>query len=261
MSMFYDSDDPETRRVRRMIAADYSDADDDDAFSEFGDDYDDAEDGGGKRTRDDDDDGGEGMDFDNDESMVDPALREHDENGDDLYDNLHLAAGFRGRSNKKKKKKNRGGTGTREQEPSEEVKILLGQANQAYATGDLDEAERILAEVIRIDNQVYAAWKTLGEIHKQRGDIPKCLLAWISAGHLRLKDSELWSICGKLSFQIGQIDQALYCYNRAILGNSQDVEAIFERGLVFKEMGSYGKVYAASICSCIKNTDKDMLGS
>ncbi|KAK9386581.1 hypothetical protein V1515DRAFT_557347 [Lipomyces mesembrius] len=255
MSMLYDADDPETERMRQLIAADYTDSGsqgDDNVGSDF-ENIDDGEGGSnndgmtersgnlfenGNEVRDDDVNAGEsGID----DTVLDPSLR------DDavFHDHLRMAAGFKSASgqSKSKKRKKRGGFGggSREQEPSDEVKILLGQANQAYATDDLDEAERILGEVIRIDNHVYAAWKTLGEIHKQRGNIPKCLLAWISAGHLRLKDSELWSICGKLSFQIGQIDQALYCYNRAILANGQDVEAIFERGLVFKEMGNLGK--------------------
>ncbi|KAK9368534.1 hypothetical protein V1509DRAFT_623193 [Lipomyces kononenkoae] len=249
MSMFYDADDPETERMRQLIAADYTDSGSD-GEDNIGSDYENFEDGedvigrsGNLFSNENElrDDNGLVGESGIDDNVLDPSLRDDA----DFHDHLRMAAGFKSASgqSKFKKKKKRGGVGggSREQEPSEEVKILLGQANQAYATGDLDEAERILGEVIRIDNHVYAAWKTLGEIHKQRGDIPKCLLAWISAGHLRLKDSELWSICGKLSFQIGQVDQALYCYNRAILANGQDVEAVFERGLVFKEMGNLGK--------------------
>ncbi|KAJ8101512.1 hypothetical protein POJ06DRAFT_251706 [Lipomyces tetrasporus] len=255
--MFYDADDPETQRMRLLIAADYTDSGsegDDNANSEF-ENIDDEEgvsnshiviersgnlfENENEARLSNDYDGEDGID----ESALDPSLRDDTA----FHNHLRMAAGFKSGQSKGKKKKKRGGfgVGVREQEPSDEVKILLGQANQAYATDDLEEAERILGEVIRIDNHVYAAWKTLGEIHKQRGDIPKCLLAWISAGHLRLKDSELWSICGKLSVQIGQIDQALYCYNRAILANGQDVEAIFERGLVFKEIGNLGKALEA----------------
>ncbi|KAK9448273.1 uncharacterized protein V1518DRAFT_418503 [Limtongia smithiae] len=264
-AMFFDEeDDEETQRKRKLIAADYTDSDD--AYEE--EEVDNVERDGDYESGGDNDD-----DYDDDDDAVlDPSLRaassstrrprgvedfsededvDEDEDGENLHDNLRLAAGFRVPAALRrvigatKSGKRRGKAVIREQEPSDEVKILLGQANQAYATNDLDEAERILAEVIRIDNHVYAAWKTLGEIHKQRGDIPKCLLAWISAGHLRLKDSELWSICGKLSFQIGQVDQALYCYNRAILANGQDVEAIFERGLVFKKMGNLSKALEA----------------
>ncbi|KAK9475358.1 uncharacterized protein V1510DRAFT_443573 [Dipodascopsis tothii] len=188
------------------------------------------------------------MDLD-DYSDDDYAYNEDDIDADDMESfrrDLKLAAGFSSRKGGAKgKRQTRGRVARGEQEPSEEVKMLLGLANQAYATNDLDEAENILAEIIRIDHHVYAAWKTLGEIHKQRGDIQKCLLSWISAGHLRLKDGELWSICGKLSMETGQIDQALYCYNRAILANGQDVEAIFERGLVFKEMGNLPKAFDA----------------
>ncbi|KAK9460495.1 uncharacterized protein V1516DRAFT_652483 [Lipomyces oligophaga] len=258
MSRFYDDIDPEVARMRQLIAADYTDSE-----SAGTDDFMDVDDqnavdpalrgdtsrtsykpGRGKyengneiNLTDNEDEDSEADDIRDEQSD-----RQENDNEDDFYDDLRRAAGFKSRQLKKKKKKR--GT-PREQEPSEEVKILLGQANQAYATNDLDEAEKILAEVIRIDHNVYAAWKTLGEIHKQRGDISKCLLAWILAAHLRLKDAELWSICGKLSFQINQIDQALYCYNRAILANSNDVEAIFERGLIFKELGTVSKALEA----------------
>ncbi|KAK9467184.1 hypothetical protein V1512DRAFT_262142 [Lipomyces arxii] len=251
MSIFT-ADDTEIERMRKLIAADYSESESEDSVDHELDNIDELDDDNdstdailkrfGKaaaklRTINEDDEDEifsdvDLLDFADESALLDPSLRP-------ARQQIEI------RSKRKKKRNGNVPPRTREAEPSEEVKILLGQANQAYATDDLDEAERFLAEVIRIDNHVYAAWKTLGEIHKQRGDIPKCLLAWISAGHLRLKDSELWSICGKLSVQIGQIDQALYCYNRAILANSRDVESIYERGMVFKQMGNNSKALEA----------------
>ncbi|KAK9477446.1 hypothetical protein V1514DRAFT_363827 [Lipomyces japonicus] len=230
------------RAVRRNVGEEEEEEEEEDDYDDDDDDEEDDDD-------DEDDDEGDN----DDDELVDPVLRSDavaDAEFDDFEANLRAAAGFskagkakqRHRSGKSKKSSSRHKQAVRrEHEPSEEVKILLGLANQAYATNELDEAERILAEIIRIDNNVYAAWKTLGEIHRQRNDIAKCLLAWITAGHLRRKDGELWSICGKLSMEIGLINQSLYCYNRAILANGQDVESIFERGLVFKEMGNLGK--------------------
>ncbi|KAK9457719.1 hypothetical protein V1511DRAFT_185502 [Dipodascopsis uninucleata] len=293
MSLF--ADDPETARIRQLIAADYSDAENDDEDDDLQYAGNDVEDDDAMYDVDEDEEdsynmmgsagvGSRHSEHYDDDSQVDPYLRRQqilkvrrrdqvvnalgdqieyqkigdagDEENDEVFINdLRGAAGFRSGSgidkgyvkyrSGRRGKKNRGRVARREQEPSEEVKMLLGLANQAYALSDLDEAERLLAEVIRIDNHVYAAWKTLGEIHKQRGDIPKCLLAWISAGHLRLKDAELWAICGRLSREIGMVDQALYCYNRAILADGTNIECIFERGLVFKEMGNLGKALEA----------------
>lgn len=130
---------------------------------------------------------------------------------------------------------------------SYEVKNLMGEANQAFAAGDLDHAMVLVKKVIQIEAGVYSAWKILGEIFKEKGEFHKCLLAWLTAAHAKPKDWELWLTCARMSLdQYGEDkqnyrDQALYCYNRAIRGNSDNIDAIYDRSLLYKETGQLKK--------------------
>lgn len=128
-----------------------------------------------------------------------------------------------------------------------EIRGLLGQANSAYAFGKLDEAMKLVKQIIHIEPGVYSAWKILGEIFKEKGDKRKCLLAWLTAAHARPKDWELWVMCAKMSLdQYGTDnraykDQAVYCYNRAISAKPENIDAIYDRALLLKELGSLSK--------------------
>ncbi|EMR08474.1 hypothetical protein PNEG_03302 [Pneumocystis murina B123] len=149
-----------------------------------------------------------------------------------FQEDLRIASGF-----KKNKGRSKGRRGVADMEPSEEVKCLLGYANQAFASGDFSEALKTLQEIIRIDSNVFAAWQTLGEVHRERGNIDKCLGAWISAAHLKPKDADLWLTCAKLSQDAQLWDQADYCYNRAIHARPADVDAIWDRAVLARDRG------------------------
>lgn len=149
-----------------------------------------------------------------------------------FQEDLRMASGFR-----KSKKKSKGRRGISDMELSEEVKYLLGYANQAFASGDFSEALKTLQEIIRIDSNVFAAWQTLGEVHRERGNIDKCLGAWISAAHLKPKDADLWLTCAKLSQDAQLWDQADYCYNRAIHARPTDVDVIWDRAILARDNG------------------------
>ncbi|KAG5518178.1 hypothetical protein PMAC_003364 [Pneumocystis sp. 'macacae'] len=149
---------------------------------------------------------------------------------------LKIASGFR-----RNKGRSKGRRGVADMEPSEEVKCLLGYANQAFASGDFSEALKTLQEIIRIDSNVFAAWQTLGEVHRERGNIDKCLGSWISAAHLKPKDADLWLTCAKLSQDSKLWDQADYCYNRAIHARPSDVDAIWDRAILARDRGRMKK--------------------
>ncbi|ODV90337.1 hypothetical protein CANCADRAFT_14922, partial [Tortispora caseinolytica NRRL Y-17796] len=126
-------------------------------------------------------------------------------------------------------------------QPSQQVRSLLGSANSAFIEHDLDTAEALLAEAIGLDGRVYTAWKTLGEIHLERGSKQKCVMAWILAAHLRPKDAELWARCAKMSAEVGYHSQALYCFNHAILAEPQNPTLLYERAMLYKELGDLNK--------------------
>jgi general transcription factor 3C polypeptide 3 (transcription factor C subunit 4) len=128
-----------------------------------------------------------------------------------------------------------------------EVKSLMGEVNQAYAFGQLDRAFSLVSKVIQIEARVYSAWKIMGEIFKEKGEVHKCLLAWLTAAHAKPNDWELWLMCAKMSLdqygpdRMNYRDQAIYCYNRTIRANPDNIDAIYDRSLLLKEMGQLDK--------------------
>lgn len=166
---------------------------------------------------------------------------------ENFHHDLKAAQGFK--KGRMQRDGNRGG-GRRavgDENYSFEVRSLLGQANQAYAFQKLDEAMKAVKQIIQIEPGVYAAWKILGEIFSEKGDKNKCLLAWLTAAHARPKDWELWLMCAKMSLdQYGPDkqsyrDQAIYCYNRAIRANPDNIDAIYDRSLLLKDAGQVTK--------------------
>lgn len=165
-----------------------------------------------------------------------------------FHHDLKAAQGFK-KPFRKNPNGNRGGgrRGVGEENYSFEVKSLMGEANQAFAFGNIEKAMDLVKKVIQIEAGVYSAWKILGEIFKERGENHKCLLAWLTACHAKPKDWELWLMCAKMSLdQFGQDkqnyqDQAIYCYNRAIRANPDNIDAIYDRSLLYKEMGQLRK--------------------
>lgn len=164
---------------------------------------------------------------------------EADESMSSFYSDLRTAVGFKRKMLPHKKK--RGRRSIADLDPSGEVRALLGEANQYFANGQLEKSQKLLEEVIRIDFNIYAAWKTLGEVHCDRGDEEKCLLAWITAAHLKPRDASLWIQCAKLSEAHNRRQQTIYCYSRAITAKPRNVALIFERARLYKENGNFAK--------------------
>ncbi|CAA20753.1 transcription factor TFIIIC complex subunit Sfc4 [Schizosaccharomyces pombe] len=172
---------------------------------------------------------------------------EDDIANEEWEENLKAVAGFR---KVRKGHKGRGRVSRADMLPSVEVQQMLSLANHLFAQeGNFDEAQKLAEEIVRIDNNVIAAWKMLGECHRQRGNgrvnIEKCLIAWMAAAHLKPKDHELWFTCAKLSESLEFWDQADYCYNRAVSAKppnkSELKKYIWNRSVLNKEHGSLKK--------------------
>jgi general transcription factor 3C polypeptide 3 (transcription factor C subunit 4) len=163
---------------------------------------------------------------------------------ENFYDDLKAARGFKkgGRVGR------RGGRrAVGEQNLSFEVKRLMGDANQAYVKNDADIAFATVKKIIQIEPGVYPAWKMLGEIFKERGDDRRCLLAWLTACHAHPRDTDMWLSCARMSLeQLGPNgenyrDQALYCFSRAISSSPANIDAIYDRSLLYRELGQLNK--------------------
>ncbi|KAK6355195.1 transcription factor TFIIIC subunit tfc4 [Orbilia brochopaga] len=134
--------------------------------------------------------------------------------------------------------------------PSAEVQILLGQANQHYAAGEWPETLKLVQRVIQIDNQVYYAWKVMGEVFLAINEPRKCLLSWISAAHLRPREADLWVTCARMTLDLDTEEgldedkikeEAIYLYSQAIKANPKDWTSIFERGNMLQQLEKYGR--------------------
>lgn len=74
---------------------------------------------------------------------------------------------------------------------SQQVRILIGEGNQAYVDNDVPEAIRVMQEVIRIEPRASSAWSVLAQCYSDMGDQRKALQSRIMAAHLN-HDAEEW---------------------------------------------------------------------
>ncbi len=74
---------------------------------------------------------------------------------------------------------------------SQQVKALIGEGNQAFVDGDLNEAIRVMQEVIRIEPRAPSAWNVLARCYESLGDNQKALQLRIMGAHLN-QDPEEW---------------------------------------------------------------------
>lgn len=164
----------------------------------------------------------------------------------DFKDALRQAGNFKSKNRKKKStnaaswKRRQMRSNLRELDP--EVRGLLSQANEAFVRNDFQVALNLYREVIRKDNKNFSAYKTLGEIYKQQGKLNECCNYWFLAANINQKDGEFWASVAQLSAQLGHIDQALFCYGKAIqVSNHKDMDSILGRAKLYKEMKRYGR--------------------
>lgn len=132
-------------------------------------------------------------------------------------------------------------------EPTLEIKLLLGRANEAFIRKDYDTAERYTTQVIQMNAETYAAHALLSGIFIERGEIQLGIVAQMSAAHLRPKHVSVWKLCVNLILENGQenrasyLTDAVYCYTRIVRINPQDVEARYQRALLLRELGHNGR--------------------
>ncbi|KAK7684880.1 hypothetical protein QCA50_012129 [Cerrena zonata] len=177
--------------------------------------------------------------------------QDDEEAEDDLDENydfkeaLRLAGNFRSKKKKNVKTKSywkRKMMRTTNRELDPEVRMHLSQANEAFVRQDFQLALNSYLEVIKKDPKNFNAYKTLGEIYKSQGRLHECCNYWLLAANIHPWDSQFWSNVAELSSELGYIDQAIYCYTRAISADSNKrPEFILERAILYKEKKQYGR--------------------
>lgn len=115
--------------------------------------------------------------------------------------------------------------------------MLIGEGNAAYVDGGLEEAIRIMTEVIRIEPRVVSAYNVLSMAYKEFKDEIKHLHFAILGAHLR-HDSDVWRELSQQSLALGHAQQAFYCIGKAANLDPSNAEIISERVTIAKEIGN-----------------------
>ncbi|KAI9357693.1 hypothetical protein DFJ73DRAFT_820836 [Zopfochytrium polystomum] len=145
-----------------------------------------------------------------------------------------------GTSRRKGKKKGR----SRQKIPPE-VSAMIGQATIAYAQKDLDEAFRLLREVIKANMKLPDPWRMLGVMYEETGDEVKALQANFVAAHLNPQDSDLWIRLAKTSRERGKINDVLYCLLKATSAKPEDPSPWYEIAMIYIDSKRYKKAMDA----------------
>ncbi|KAH7911471.1 hypothetical protein BJ138DRAFT_1237800 [Hygrophoropsis aurantiaca] len=151
-----------------------------------------------------------------------------EEKDSEFKDDLREASGV-GRRKKKKPGRQYGPT------LSHQVRALIGEGNQAYVDSNLTEAISKMQEVIRIEPRASAAWAVLAQCYADSHEPQKALQLRIMAAHLK-HDAEEWERLANQSRDLGYNQQALYCYRKLYSLDPTNVDALWDRASLAKEL-------------------------
>lgn len=93
-----------------------------------------------------------------------------------------------------------------------------------------------MTEVIRIEPRAASAWSVLATCYRELGETEKALQIAIMGAHLR-HDPEEWHALARQSRETGHVQQALYCLSKAVRLDPTNVDAIWDRASLAKEVG------------------------
>ncbi|KAG8739535.1 transcription factor TFIIIC subunit tfc4 [Ceratobasidium sp. 414] len=151
------------------------------------------------------------------------TIADNDADNFDLQDELREATGIG------KRQKGKG-----------EVKFFLGQANDAYASGDRAKAIKIFQDVIAIEPGIPSAWSTLALCHEEAGDTGRALQLRIMAAHLA-SEADTWVELGLNSRELGSMEQAVYCYRNAARLDKTNPDILWDYAFCLRESGQTQK--------------------
>ncbi|KAI8638433.1 hypothetical protein BD408DRAFT_24153 [Parasitella parasitica] len=118
---------------------------------------------------------------------------------------------------------------------SDQVKRIMGQANGLYVQREYGSALDILQKVIEENPQAYPAWNTLGLVHEELGNTEKSLQFRMTAALLS-NDNDLWKELAQKSIECNATRQAIHCFSKVISNNPSDVDALWDRAFLYKQL-------------------------
>ncbi|KAJ3811099.1 hypothetical protein F5876DRAFT_88515 [Lentinula aff. lateritia] len=139
---------------------------------------------------------------------------------------------------------------------SQQVRSLIGDGNQAFVDNILPEAVRIMQEVIRIEPRAASAWSVLAQCYEDMQQKDRALQLRIMAAHLR-HDAEEWDRLAHESRNLGFYQQALYCYRKIYSLDPSNVDALWDRATLAKEIGEL-RIARQSFLSILKRFPHDL---
>ncbi|KAG6836328.1 hypothetical protein H0H93_009078 [Arthromyces matolae] len=139
---------------------------------------------------------------------------------------------------------------------SQQVRSLIGDGNQAYVDNDLEKTISIMQEVIRIEPRAASAWSVLAQCYTDLHQPQKALQLRIMGAHLR-HDAEEWNRLAGQSRELGFNQQALYCYRKVYSLDPTNVDALWDRATLAKEMGGL-KIAKNSFLGILKRFPHDL---
>jgi general transcription factor 3C polypeptide 3 (transcription factor C subunit 4) len=132
-------------------------------------------------------------------------------------------------------------------EPTGDIKLRLGRANEAFQDNKIDEARVMVDEIIRINAETYEAWTLLSSIFQERKQVNDALMALIVAAHLRPKYVEAWFNCGEYALDsMGEhtdkiLRDAQFCYANAVRHVPSSLEARRRKAYVLMLRENYNQ--------------------
>lgn len=95
-----------------------------------------------------------------------------------------------------------------------------------------------MQEVIRIEPRAASAWSVLAQCYEDMKQEEKALQLRIMAAHLN-HDAEEWDRLAQQSREHGYNQQALYCYRKVYSLDPMNVDALWDRASLAKEIGDF----------------------
>ncbi|GFE54513.1 ribosomal protein L19 [Babesia ovis] len=119
-----------------------------------------------------------------------------------------------------------------------QLEKLMQEAMTHYLCGNFDDAVRVLKEVVRRAPGLHDPFHMLGLIYQEEyGDPVTATGYYLLAAHLVQTDLDLWRRIGEMSQDLGNLDQAIYCFKKCLRTNEGEPneEAHFALAMCYLE--------------------------
>lgn len=131
-------------------------------------------------------------------------------------------------------------------EPTADIRMRLGIANEYFQSENYTEASAAAAEIIRINAETYEAWNLMATSLHEMGQVDNALKALMYAAHLRPKIPLPWIVAAEYALnETGELRErylgnAAFCYAGAIRANPRDLNVRLKKASVLVERGNIG---------------------